>query len=241
VAAQIYALWDDAAWGIGDLGALRRLAEAVAAHGGGAVLTSPLHQAAPGFPQQDSPYYPSTRRAWSPILLAIDTPPPAHLRVEPEQWIDRNLVWARKREHLWNRFAALPGPWPDPSPIALWNARRERFGADSGRWPAEVDDRITLSAQFHDWMQTLVAEQLQAVAETWPWASPLAAPTPTSSLPSSPPASASVLHPTSSTTRARTGDCPPSFPGGCALRCTNPSSTPCVPPCVVCRVCASTT
>jgi 4-alpha-glucanotransferase len=166
VAAQIYALWDEASWGIGDLGTLRRLAEAVAEQGGGAILTSPLHQAAPGFPQQDSPYYPSTRRAWSPLLLAIDAPPPAHLRVEPGQWIDRNLVWARKREHLWNRFAALPGPWPAPSAIALWNARRERFGADSGRWPAEADDRITMSAQFHDWMQTLVAEQLQAVADT---------------------------------------------------------------------------
>ena len=166
VAAQIYALWDEASWGIGDLGTLRRLAEAVVARGGGAVLTSPLHQAAPGFPQQDSPYYPSTRRAWSPLLLAVEPPPPPHLRVDPGRSIDRNTVWSLKREHLWNRFAAQPGPWPEPSPIARWNARRERFGADPSRWPVVDDDRITLSAQFHDWMQGLIADQLRAVAAT---------------------------------------------------------------------------
>lgn len=167
VAAQVYALWDHTSWGIGDLGNLRTLAERVAGRGGGVVLTSPLHQGAPGFPQHDSPYYPSTRRAWSPLLLAIDEPPPAELRADPARLIDRNVVWAAKRRVLWQRFGRARGTASTPpSPVALWNARRERFGHDAAAWPSEVDDRLLLAAHFHDWLQTLVAEQLAAVAAT---------------------------------------------------------------------------
>jgi len=166
VAAQIYALWDDTSWGMGDLGTLRRLAEAVAARGGGAILTSPLHQAAPGFPQENSPYYPSTRRAWSPLLIALDAPPPEHLRVRPGMPIDRNTVWALKRGHLWAQFIRRDNESAEPSTIALWNARRERFGPDSRCWPDEVSDPLMTNARFHDWLQALVAEQLAAVAAT---------------------------------------------------------------------------
>lgn len=166
VAAQIPALWDRNSWGMGDLGTLRRLAEAVSARGGGALLTSPLHQAAPGFPQQDSPYYPSTRRAWSPLLLALHHPPPAHLRVQPGRLIDRNTVWASKRERLWAQFISCDSEAAPPSTIALWNARRERFGPDTQRWPHELSHTLVTTARFHDWLQTLVAEQLAAVAST---------------------------------------------------------------------------
>ena len=106
VAAQVYALWSAASWGIGDLFDVRRLAESIVAAGGGALLLSPLHQPAPTLPQEPSPYYPSSRRAWNPLLIGIDAPPPQHLRCRPGELIDRDEVWISKRSVLEAEFDA---------------------------------------------------------------------------------------------------------------------------------------
>ncbi|MBI5090407.1 MAG: 4-alpha-glucanotransferase, partial [Actinobacteria bacterium] len=108
VAVQVYELWSDASWGIGDLRDLRTLAQAVASRGGGALLLSPLHQPVPLLGQDPSPYYPSTRRAWSPLLLSLDAAPPAHLRCRPGELIDRDEVWISKRAALEAEFDAQP-------------------------------------------------------------------------------------------------------------------------------------
>ncbi len=171
VAAQVYALWGDRSWGIGDLRDLHDLAERVVAAGGSAVLVSPLHQPAPTLPQEPSPYYPSSRRAWNPMLLAIDAPVPERLRCAPDQLIDRDDVWIAKRSVLEARFDAVDDGSIAPGPVAAWNAHCDVLQADWTTWP---DDLATLEqdpewqrrARFHEWLQHEVADQLAAVATT---------------------------------------------------------------------------
>jgi 4-alpha-glucanotransferase len=173
-AAQVYALWSDTSWGIGDLFDVRRLAASVVAAGGGAMLLSPLHQPAPTLPQEDSPYYPSSRRAWNPLLLGIDAPVPAHLRCSPDELIDRDEAWISKRSVLEAEFDAfldtVAGD-PDPDAIARWNATSDLWSTDWRTWPdpvvrADADPEFRQRAQFHQWLQTKVDQQLADVRAT---------------------------------------------------------------------------
>ncbi len=180
VAVQTYALWSTDSWGCGDLRDLTTLLTSVATAGGGAALISPLHQPAPSLPQEDSPYYPSSRRAWNPLLLAMDGPPPAALRCRPDALIDRDVTWAAKRAALEQRFASLTDPPPIPDSIAIWNAVCDIHGPLWRSWPDHLrrydrevfaavlrDDRnLANRASFHQWIQTLLGDQLAGAAAT---------------------------------------------------------------------------
>jgi 4-alpha-glucanotransferase len=179
VAAQIYALWSSTSWGIGDLFDVRRLAESIVAAGGDALLLSPLHQPAPTLPQEPSPYYPSSRRAWNPLLIGIDAPPPSNLRCRPGALIDRDEVWIAKRSVLEAEFdahleglAAANTPSPEPGSVARWNARCDVLLSDWTTWPddpVETPDAtldFLYRATFHQWLQTKVGEQLADIRAT---------------------------------------------------------------------------
>ena len=177
VSAQIYALWSNNSWGIGDLADLASLARAVAEAGAGALLISPLHQPAPSAPQQDSPYYPSSRRAWNPLLIALDGPRPDGLACSPTELIQRDDVWRAKRLALEQLCANSATPTPLPTRVALWNALCDEFGPDWSSWPLELrrpDDAAIAArlrdhrefaqrAGFHQWCQQVIAEQLDHV------------------------------------------------------------------------------
>lgn len=181
VAAQTYALWGSRSWGIGDLHDVRDLAERIMAAGGGALLLSPLHQPAPTLPQEPSPYFPSSRRAWNPLLVALDATPPSRLRCAPDQLIDRDDVWIAKRSVLEAEFEArfdarfeasfdaTAGPVSEPDAVAWWNAHCDVLQADWQQWPAELDRSDTAlveRARFHQWVQERIAVQLADVADT---------------------------------------------------------------------------
>jgi len=181
---QTYSLWSERSWGIGDLGDLAALARSVRSAGGSAVLVSPLHQPAPSWPQSDSPYYPSSRRAWNPLLLAMEQERPPELECEPRGLIDRDAVWAEKRKALTSVYerseaasgsATIPGaPWT----VALWNALCDELGAEWRDWPdpwrrfdaaalsarLDGDPAFAERARFHHWCQSLIADQLAEVA-----------------------------------------------------------------------------
>jgi len=159
---QIYSLWSERSWGVGDLRDLRTVCDTLALHGGGAVLISPLHQPALTLPVEPSPYYPSTRRAWSPLLLAMDDEPPEELRCRPDALIDRDAVWTAKRDVLLARFGDLDDGSIEPSSVSWWNAEMDARSADEELSPAQV----ARLARFHEWLQLLVGEQLAAVAAT---------------------------------------------------------------------------
>ncbi len=183
LAAQLYALWTDQSWGIGDLADLGDLARRLEHAGGAAILVSPLHQPAPSLPQQDSPYYPSSRRAWNPLLLAMTDPVPEHLRCAADTLVDRDAVWTAKREALevaFRRSDETSTAAGNPSVIACWNALCDEFGPRWRQWPepwgrfdaAAVDARIhgdfefAARVAFHDWCQTEIGHQLAALHAT---------------------------------------------------------------------------
>lgn len=171
---QIYSLWSRGSWGIGDLADLCAVAWTLADTGGSAILVSPLHQPAPSLPQQDSPYYPSSRRAWNPLLLGLGGPPPPNLTCSATTLIDRDAVWAAKRSALEDLCSRSTDPTPLPNTVAVWNALCDEFGPDWSHWPTELqsfDSHVIASrlrkdrdfaqrAGFHQWCQQLVAEQL---------------------------------------------------------------------------------
>ena len=174
VAAQVYALWSDRSWGIGDLRDLRDLSERVIHAGGIAVLVSPLHQPAPSLPQEPSPYYPSSRRAWNPMLLALDAPVPDQLRCTPDTLIDRDDTWIVKRSVLEAGFDAVDDGSIVPGPVSRWNAHCDTLLDDWRTWPTdpatiaelEADPEWQQRARFHEWLQQQIADQLDAVAAT---------------------------------------------------------------------------
>ncbi len=184
-AAQIYALWSRRSWGIGDLADLRTLAVSLHAAGGRAILVSPLHQPAPSLPQEHSPYFPSSRRSWNPLLIAIDTPPPPDLECTPGSLIDRDAAWAAKRHALEKLFLDLGSPQANPvsdrlDGVAVWNALCDQYGPVWQDWPHDVrrfdheallqrltdDPALARRVSFHRWCQGLVGDQIAAVVAT---------------------------------------------------------------------------
>ncbi len=73
-APQLYALRSSASWGIGDLADLREMARWSAEQGAGATLVNPLHAT---YPEQASPYFPSSRCYRNPLYLPVDLLPGA--------------------------------------------------------------------------------------------------------------------------------------------------------------------
>lgn len=168
LAVQTYALWSEHSWGIGDLHDLRDLAAALVEHGGRALLMSPLHQPVPVAPLEPSPYYPSSRRATNPLAIAMDAPPPDHLRCAPGQLIDRDAVWAAKAAVWEVEFDALDPAVRSsirPSAVSWWNARTELASVD-GEELAPTHDAVARRAAFHEWLQEKVDAQLAEVAAT---------------------------------------------------------------------------
>lgn len=201
--AQLYSVLSDRSWGMGDLGDLADLAQwAGHAHGAGFLQINPLHAGMPGAPSDPSPYRPSSRRFADPVHLRIEAVPEyayadagirdvaeraGRLRaevLEHDGLIDRDAVWALKREALealyavprtvgrraaLDAFTAREGEWLER--YATWCALAEQHGPNWHAWPkglrrpdgphlaaarAELAERIG----FHRWLAWLVDEQL---------------------------------------------------------------------------------
>jgi 4-alpha-glucanotransferase len=187
-AVQLYAARSRDSWGIGDLADLRRLQAWAAALGAGVLALNPLHAGGPAQPQQPSPYYPSSRCYRSPLYLRVEEVPgvedvealaAAGRALNDERRIDRDRVWALKREALEAAFARVrPDVAPD-EPLRRWAtycAIADEHGNGWNTWPADLQrpdspavrryaeahaDRV----RFHAWLQQLVDEQLARTAE----------------------------------------------------------------------------
>jgi 4-alpha-glucanotransferase len=207
-AVQLYSVRSRASWGHGDL---RDLAGLAAWSGGdlGAdfVLVNPLHAAEPQPPVSPSPYLAMSRRQLSPLYLRIEDIPeyqglsvgdrgrvealaaPLRVASSTTALIDRNAVWAAKREALElihavsltaSRRAELDAFLArDRRAIddwATWCVIAETYGPDWRTWPAALADpfsaevtelRRTLADRiaFHAWVQWLTAGQLAAAQQ----------------------------------------------------------------------------
>jgi 4-alpha-glucanotransferase len=203
---QLYSVRSRGSWGHGDLHDLAELAGWSARDlGAGFVLINPLHAAEPRPPLSASPYLPMTRRYISPLYLRIEDIPefarleagqrerieslaaPLRARNATSDLIDRDAVWAAKREALeiihrvpptaarraeYHRYREREGR--DLEDWATWCVLADRLGPDWRSWPAADRDpeaaRAAMQAgpwadpdaDFHAWLQWLAGEQLAA-------------------------------------------------------------------------------
>jgi 4-alpha-glucanotransferase len=193
-AVQLYATRSRASWGIGDLADLRAVRRMAADQGAGFLLINPLHAVAPTAGQEASPYLPATRRFRNPIYLRVSEVPGAEgVDLEDEAGralsdgplIDRDAIWARKREVLMRIFFAHGGGeafarWREEQGQTLqdwatWAAIAEEHGGDWHAWPEELRrpqgpelaryvEQHGAVVAFHAWLQW--ALDLQFVAAT---------------------------------------------------------------------------
>lgn len=160
--AQLPALRSVHSWGMGDLADLAQLTALAKAQGAGFVLVNPLHAgggSGPQAPQQPSPYFPASRRFFSPLYLAVEQvegatqlPVVAELAnagraLNTDRRIDRAAVWRLKRLALRAIFDRVGGPataglaqWRAArgqavEQFATWSLLRDRHGPDWRRWP----------------------------------------------------------------------------------------------------------
>jgi 4-alpha-glucanotransferase len=204
---QLYSVRSAGSWGHGDLHDLADLAMCGGHQlGAGFLLINPLHAAEPRPPVSASPYLPMTRRYLSPLYLRIEDIPefgqldpavreqiaalaaPLRARNTTSDLIDRDAVWAAKREALeiiyrvplsdqrradYERYRQLEGR--DLEDWAAWCVLADARGADWRSWPEELRDPAAAvrtiqpgwlwanpHADFHAWLQWLADAQLAA-------------------------------------------------------------------------------
>jgi 4-alpha-glucanotransferase len=160
-AVQLYATRSRQSWGIGDLADLRRVADWAGDAGAGLLTVSPLHAPGPAFPQQPSPYYPTSRRFLNPLHLRVEDVPGASdagadldrlanvgRALNADRHIDRDAVWRVKREALELVFSRFKGDaaldeWLEGQGDALlqfatYCAIADVHGNGWTAWPAEL-------------------------------------------------------------------------------------------------------
>ncbi|MET0763984.1 MAG: 4-alpha-glucanotransferase, partial [Blastococcus sp.] len=187
-----YATRSRDSWGIGDLSDLRSLRWMAAGQGAGFLLINPLHAVAPTAGQEASPYLPATRRFRNPIYLrvsevpgaaAVDLEDDAGRALSEGPLIDRDAIWARKREVLMRIFFAHGGGeafvrWREQQGQTLqdwatWAAIAEQHGGDWHTWPEglrrpespEVSGYVEQHGAvvaFHAWLQWALDLQFTA-------------------------------------------------------------------------------
>jgi 4-alpha-glucanotransferase len=193
-AVQLYAARSRGSWGIGDLADLRAIRTMAQDQGAGFVLINPLHAVAPTTPQESSPYLPATRRFRNPLYLRVAEVSGAG-KVEigdggdlnGAELVDRDTIWARKREVLRRVFdaAGYDDPafpewwWHQGQPMqdwGTWCAVADEHGPDWHTWPEELRDPGGQAVEdfarahekdvaFHVWLQWCVSRQLDAATE----------------------------------------------------------------------------
>jgi 4-alpha-glucanotransferase len=164
---QLYAARSRRSWGLGDLADLGALAAWSATEGAGFLLVNPLHAAAPGFPQEPSPYFPASRRFANPLYLAVEDLPEYALLAPDDRaaverlaaearalnasdLIDRDAVWRAKSAALEllfrvaapERRAAFAAYRADQGQglvdYATWAALAERHRGPYQDWPSAL-------------------------------------------------------------------------------------------------------
>lgn len=210
--AQLYSVLGPHSWGMGDLADLTELAQwAGAGLGADFVQVNPLHAGMPPGPDgvsDPSPYRPASRRFADPVHLRVEAvpeyaylPPAARDQVTSlaargaalrgavlghDALIDRDAVWALKREALEILHAVPRGPGREADyrafcrregvrldEFALWQALAEVHGPYWRQWPAALRDprgpeaaraarELAPRVELHRWLAWLTDQQLGA-------------------------------------------------------------------------------
>lgn len=203
--AQLYSVRSRRSWGLGDFADLADLAAIAGESGADYLLINPVHAAEVTEPIEPSPYLPSSRRFLAPLYVRPELiPETAYLldaaRTRFEQLraeaaasnsdasrLDRDRVWAAKREALEMLFAVEPSPARRAgfdafvrregralADFALWCALREHEATGNAPLPdgtaiddpavTELRERLADRIAFHSWLQWNVDDQLADAA-----------------------------------------------------------------------------
>lgn len=160
-AAQLYAVWSQGSWGVGDLADLWQLARWSTSVGATTLLINPLNAVTPVTPRGASPYYPTSRRFLDPLYLRVEQIPGAETVVGLEaladqaraaggRLIDRDAVYAAKLaalEAIWQTFddagqepdfLAFLQEREDLEVFGIYCTLAEQHGSGWRRWPEEL-------------------------------------------------------------------------------------------------------
>jgi 4-alpha-glucanotransferase len=160
VTVQVPTARSSRSWGIGDLADVRAIGEWISSRGGQVLALSPLHAPTPVVPIAASPYYPSSRRWRSPLLIRVDEVGTVDGDVDAvatearallaDPLVRRDECWARQRtalELMWVRLGegqrADADRWRrehgrEIDQWATFCALAERHGPDWRTWPATL-------------------------------------------------------------------------------------------------------
>lgn len=190
---QLYAARSRNSWGIGDFRDLALICRIAAAQGASCVQVSPVHAVAPADHIADSPYSPASRMFLNLLHVApgaitgaervdLSDLAQAGQRLNAQRMIDRDAVWALKREALrriWRvvkdepdveRDRWIAGRGNTLRQFAIWSVLVEEFGADWRDWPEsyrrpdsqlvrQFADEHADDVAFHSWAQWVAAVQ----------------------------------------------------------------------------------
>jgi 4-alpha-glucanotransferase len=142
VTVQVPTARSSQSWGIGDLADVRTIGTWIAGLGGGALGLSPLHAPTPVAPIPASPYYPSSRRWHSPLLIRVDEVAPVDGTVQGHADAARAQLRTSvvERDQCWARQLAVLEH--------LWRERPDRERRDAARWRAEQGAELERWATF---------------------------------------------------------------------------------------------
>lgn len=187
VMAQMYSVRSNDSWGIGDFRDLGELAATLTPEAD-YLLINPLHAAEPVPPVEDSPYLPTSRRFVNPIYLRVEDvaefkelaeQDPKHplvikvaelanaLQANPDEFIDRNPIYAAKLAALYEIFQLGRSPERQVAFAeyrALEGAGLARFAAWCAQYTgahADPDaEYFVTEPSFYEWLQWQCDEQL---------------------------------------------------------------------------------
>lgn len=204
--AQLYSVRSRRSWGLGDFADLADLAAVAGESGADYLLINPVHAAEVTEPIEPSPYLPSSRRFLAPLYVRPELIPEAAYLTDTDRTrfeqlhaevaasntnasrLDRDAVWAAKREALEMLFAVEATPARRAgfdafvrregralADFALWCALREHEAAGNDPLPAgtaiddpavtELRERLADRIAFHSWLQWNVDDQLADAAQ----------------------------------------------------------------------------
>jgi 4-alpha-glucanotransferase len=168
VAVQLATLRSAGSWGIGDLADLATFARWARGLGAGFVMVGPLHAAAPGVPQEPSPYAPTTRRFRNPLYLRPPGPRPPGLP-GPAEPVDRDAAWRAKLPALEAAHAAFEAAGdaaPGADQLAAWAAEVGPALDEFATWMAAAEGRAgdRRRQRLHAWLQWRLDADLAATA-----------------------------------------------------------------------------
>lgn len=184
-AVQLYSALSRRSWGIGDLSDLKELGWWARCSGARVLLINPLHAVGPG-PQQESPYFPSSRCFRNPLYLRVGEDLSTAERLSAPERIERTPIYEAKMSALRTRWLEHPTDATfdlfrtDRGEVledfATYMALADIHGPSWREWPDDLRHprspavlrfRRTNENEiaFHAWVQYLIELQLAAASK----------------------------------------------------------------------------